>query len=331
MGEGASSLEAIGYRAWWNLPALPKFNTSTPAVRDFLWGVAEYWLKFGVDGWRLDVPVEIDDDSFWQEFRRRVKRVNPEAYIVGEIWHESQRWLQGDQFDAVMNYLLAGALLGFLMQDKLDDSMYKIGDYGRFLRPLDGVSFADRIDYLLGLYDPAVNQVQLNLLDSHDTPRFLTTAHGDKTALKLGWLFLFTFPGAPCLYYGDEIGLEGGPDPDCRKSFPWSEGSWDHDLLDYAKVLTALRHSQPALRKGSVTRLAASDRLYAFGRQLGRDRLVVALNASQNILTLDIPVASMGMRDGKLMPLFGQAEVQVKDGQIRALKVPARSGVVLKR
>src|SRR3990172_7458370 len=91
---GAGSLEAIGYQSWWNLPALPKFNTNTPAVREFLFGVAEYWIKFGIDGWRLDVPGEIDDDEFWREFRRRVRTINPEAYIVGEIWHEAQRWLQ---------------------------------------------------------------------------------------------------------------------------------------------------------------------------------------------------------------------------------------------
>ena len=95
------------YQCWWGLSALPKFNTATPAVREFLWGVAEYWIKFGIDGWRLDVPTEIDDDEFWREFRRRVKAANPEAYIVGEIWHDAQRWLGGDQSDAVMNYPFA--------------------------------------------------------------------------------------------------------------------------------------------------------------------------------------------------------------------------------
>ncbi|MBN1284028.1 MAG: alpha-amylase, partial [Anaerolineae bacterium] len=94
----------LNYQAWWNLPALPEFNTDAPAVREFLWQVAEHWVRFGIDGWRLDVPMEIDDDAFWQEFRRRVKAINPEAYIVGEIWDPAQRWLQGDQFDAVMNY-----------------------------------------------------------------------------------------------------------------------------------------------------------------------------------------------------------------------------------
>ncbi len=91
-----------GYEAWWNLPALPKLNVSTPAVREFLWDVAVHWIEFGADGWRLDVPAEIDDDAFWQEFRHRVRGANPDAYLVGEIWNDAHDWLQGDKFDAVI-------------------------------------------------------------------------------------------------------------------------------------------------------------------------------------------------------------------------------------
>ena len=108
-----------GYAAWWDMPALPKLNVATPAVREFLWEVATYWIDFGIDGWRLDVPAEIDDDEFWCEFRRRVKAANPEAYIVGEIWHKATRWLRGDQFDAVMNYLFTRICLGFFAGENL--------------------------------------------------------------------------------------------------------------------------------------------------------------------------------------------------------------------
>lgn len=329
--QGVSSLNALGYRAWWNLPALPKLNTDTPAVREFLWDVAEHWLKFGIDGWRLDVAAEIDDDSFWQEFRRRVKGTNPEAYIVAEIWHEAQRWLNGDQFDAVMNYLATGALLGFLMKDKLGDEMYRIGEYGRYLRPLDGPAFADRVDYLLQLYDPAVNQTLLNLLDSHDTPRFLTTAHEDPSVLRLGWLFLFTYPGAPCIYYGDEIGLDGGPDPDCRKTFPWDRSAWNLDLRGYLKKLIDLRKSHPALRRGTLSRLCAADGFYAFARMLDGKALVVVINASDETQCIDIPVQAIGWSDGPLSTLIGEpgAEVKITQGQIKDLKLAPRSGVVM--
>ena len=327
---GVDAYDALGYRAWWNLPALPKLNTATPAVREFLWDVAVHWIKFGADGWRLDVPSEINDDAFWQEFRRRVKRTNPDAYIVGEIWHESQRWLQGDQFDAVMNYLLTGALIGWLIGGKIPSDIYNIGDYKKYLRPLDARGFADRIDYLLGLYDPGINYVQLNLLDSHDTPRFLTTAGGDFSALKLGWLFLFTYVGAPCIYYGDEIGLAGGADPACRKSFPWDEKDWNLDLQRYVKSLAALRKSQPALRRGTFHRLHTIDNVYAFGRRLGNDRLIVVLNASTGTRNVNAPVSALGLPDGPLTTLFGEAKVRVTDGQLHGLKLPPRSGVVLK-
>lgn len=330
INQGGNTFDVLGYRAWWNLPALPKFNTDTMEVREFIWNVAEYWVKFGIDGWRLDVPAEIDDDSFWQEFRRRVKDANPEAYIVGEIWHEAQRWLQGDQFDAVMNYLVTGALLGFLMKDNLDEQMYQIGDYGKYLRPLDAPAFADRVDYLLGLYKPAVSQVQLNLLDSHDTPRFLTTAHHDQTALRLGWLFQFTYPGAPCIYYGDEIGLDGGADPECRKSFPWDEAHWDHNLRDYLKKLIMLRKENPALRRGSLQRLAAAGDAYAFGRKLDNDSLVVAINASNQACDLDVPVGGLGWGDGLATVLFGEGKATVEGEKIRGLKLAPRNGIVLK-
>ena len=111
------------YAAWWGLRALPKFNLQTPEVREFLLGVAGYWIEQGVDGWRLDVPGEIDDDNFWRDFRRVVKSRNADAYIVGEIWHEAQRWLQGDQFDAVMNYLLTKACLGFFVGHGLNQAL----------------------------------------------------------------------------------------------------------------------------------------------------------------------------------------------------------------
>ena len=120
LAAGQGSLETIGYAAWWNLPALPKFNTDCPAVREFLLSVAEYWVRFGIDGWRLDVPNEIDDDEFWREFRRRVRAINPDTYIVGEVWGEATRWLQGDMWDAVMNYQITAACLGFFGSDRLD-------------------------------------------------------------------------------------------------------------------------------------------------------------------------------------------------------------------
>jgi neopullulanase len=324
------SLDALGYQAWWNLPALPKFNTYTPSVREFIFSAAEHWVRFGADGWRLDVAAEIDDDSFWQEFRRRVKAANPEAYIVAEIWHESKRWLQGDQFDAVMNYLVTAALMGMLIGDKIPSYAYRIGGWDRVLRPLTATEFGDRIDYLLTLYDPEINSVQLNLVDSHDTPRFLTTAGGDESALRLAYLFLFTYIGAPCIYYGDEIGMTGGPDPECRKSFNWDENSWNHDLRGFMKELAHLRHSQPALRRGTYQRIHSDRDVIVYTRKFETDTLLVIMNIAREEKQVEINLEAVGITPGSFKTLFGSSDFQVAEGKIITLHVAGRSGVVIK-
>ena len=314
------SLTAIGYRAWWNLPALPKFNTNSPAVREFLFGVAEYWVKFGIDGWRLDVPGEIDDDEFWREFRRRVRTVNPDAYIVGEIWHEAQRWLQGDQFDAVMNYLFTAASLNFFAGAHLDHEVIQHqGGIKDRIHRMHGKAFADEVERILSLYPQDITFSQLNLLDSHDMPRFLSCAGGDKDSLKLAWLFIFTMPGAPCIYYGDEIGVDGAHDPDCRKSFPWDKSKWDMNLFEYAKACISLRKGQKALRRGEYKRVHAEDDMMAFARTYKEEAVVVAFNASNTPKSFEYKF------EKNPRVLFGNPEVS---GQ--HITVPPRSGVVLK-
>jgi neopullulanase len=321
------SLTAIGYRAWWNLPALPKLNTNSPAAREFIFEVAEHWIKLGIDGWRLDVPAEIDDDSFWQEFRRRVRAINPEAYIVGEIWHESQRWLQGDQFDAVMNYICTNACMAFFPAKHLNLRVaHQHASFHNIQHPIDAHEFANRIDYMMGLYQPEITRSQLNLLDSHDMPRFLSLANGDKDSLKLAWLFLLTIVGAPCIYYGDEIGVDGEHDPFCRKSFPWDEHKWDKNLRAYLQEAIALRKKHPALRRGDMKRLWSAHGVYAFSRSHAGKTLVVALNVADEAQSIHVTY------DAKKAPtpVFGKASaVSVADGRLN-LTVPPRSGVVLK-
>jgi len=320
------SLTAIGYRGWWNLPALPKFNTNSPAAREFLFDVAEHWIKFGADGWRLDVAEEIDDDSFWQEFRNRVRKINPEAYIVAEIWHESQRWLRGDQFDAIMNYDVTKPALSFFAGNHLDlKVLHQQANYHGIHHAMDAHEFANRIDHNLGLYKRDITYSQLNLLDSHDTPRFLSCMSGDKSALKLAWLFMFSYPGTPCIYYGDEIGLDGEHDPFCRKSFPWDESKWDKDLLRYAKEVIALRKKNPALRRGDFKRLWSANGVYAFLRSFEGKTFIVALNVSESPQQVEVTV------EAKKSPkvVFGEASGISTDGRL-SFTVPARSGVVLK-
>lgn len=325
------------YDSWWNLHALPKFNTGTPAVRQFLWDVGRYWVEQGIDGWRLDVPSEIDDDEFWREFRRQVKGANPEAYVVGEIWHDASRWLQGDQFDAVTNYPVGRACLGFFIGDILDQRMIDHTGHSGHVVALDAVGFADAIEHALSLYARDITQAQLNLLDSHDTPRFLSLARGDQRALELALLFLMTYPGAPCVYYGDEVGLTGGRDPDCRRAFPWPNGAtdqphpWNLDLLDYVRRATALRHAHPALRRGTFTRLYAAGQVYAFARQLGQETLIVVLNAGHQTTRPEMTVGGLLPDDTLLEAVWGQGAAGVTLGQLHGVMVPPRSGLVLAR
>jgi neopullulanase len=318
----------LGYRAWWDLPALPKFNVETPAVRRFLLDVARYWVEQGIDGWRLDVPQEIDDPSFWRAFRHTVKDANPDAYLVGEIWGEAEAWLAGDRFDAVMNYPLTRACLGFFGGSDLDTA-HNPGGYPLF--PMDAVEFADTIDDLLARYDWAITTAQLNLLDSHDTPRFLTWVRGDRDALKLALLFLMTFPGAPCIYYGDEIGLAGGPDPDCRRAFPWDEARWDDELLAWVRRATALRHAHPALRRGAYVRLHADDAraLYAFARRGAGETVAVVLNNGAGAAPLDVPARSLWAEETPLRDVWGGGTARVADGRLVGADLTPRSAAVL--
>ena len=265
-------------------------------MREFLFGVAEHWINFGADGWRLDVPGEIDDDAFWQEFRRRVRAINPEAYIVGEVWHEAQRWLGGDQFDAVMNYLVTAAVLSFCGGAHVDmDIVNQAGGLKDRVHPeMDANWFANEIDRLTNLYSPEITRSQLNLFDSHDMPRFLTCVRDDVASLQLAMLFMFTYPGAPCLYYGDEIGLTGAHDPDCRKGFPWDDSRWNHDLLNYTKAIIALRKEHATLRRGSYQRLHAEEHVFAFARKLEDNSFIIALNAGDAHKKIAFSIEALG-------------------------------------
>ena len=321
------------YAAWFGLHALPKFNTRTPAVREYLWNVAEHWIRFGLDGWRLDVPNEIDDDVFWREFRRRVKTANPDAYIVGEIWHDARRWLQGDQFDAVMNYLFTRLCLGFFIGGQMDDGLVQ----GTGLHPapvLDAREFAAGVHQLLDLYAPDVTLVQLNLLDSHDTARFLTTAQGDPTALQLATLFQMAYPGAPSIYYGDEVGKPGAKDPDSRRAMLWDDPAWwQGEMYPFFKRVTALRHAHPALRRGSYTTLHASGPVYVFARYLAAedqpaDHLIVALNTDRATRVVRVEVKDW-LADGTVVKDVWSGEAAVVVSGVLRLRLAPRSGVVL--
>lgn len=316
------------YAAWWGLPALPKLNTKNPDVQDYIYEIARHWIDFGIDGWRLDVPQEIDDASFWRRFRNVVKQANPEAYICGEIWEEAQAWLEGDQFDSVMNYIFSWVVMSYVGAKTLRT------DYIRehlSLEPRDAGDFAEVINYMHGLYDWEINHVQLNLLDSHDTARALWILGEDKSALKLAALLQMTMPGAPCIYYGDEIGMSAADDPHCREAFPWHKPeSWDEDLLQYYKSVTALRHEFEALRTGSFKPLYARGEIYSFRRLLGLEELVVVVNTGAVEAHVELPVNGIGNHEYQEVWPTSAGLTYFPHGVHLQLNIPPRSALVVK-
>mgnify|MGYP000903052109 FL=1 len=203
---------------------MPKLNTANPQVKDYLLKVATYWIEeFDIDAWRLDVANEVDH-QFWRDFRKAVLAKKSDLYILGEVWHTSQPWLNGDEFHAVMNY-------------PLSDS---IKDY--FLRGIKKThQFIDEINSQSMYYRQQISEVMFNLLDSHDTERILTTAKGDVQLVKSALACLFLQRGTPCFYYGTELELDGGPDPDCRRVMPWDRVSDSNEMLHFMKKLIQLR------------------------------------------------------------------------------------------
>ncbi len=316
------------YEGWGGNRALPVFNHDNPEVREYIMEIAEYWIKFGIDGWRLDVPFEIKTPGFWQEFRQRVKAINPEAYIVGEVWGDSSEWLDGAQFDGVMNYLFAGSTIAFAAGDRVDLEQVQSRDYKPY-PPLFAAEYAAEIQDVLQLYPWEIQLTQLNLLASHDTARLMTIAGSDKPSVELATLLLMTFPGAPSVYYGDEVGLPGAIDPDSRRGFPF-EATWDREILQTHRQLIALRHSYPSLRIGDYKILHAQGEFYVFARTLGTEELIIAVNAGTASTKANIPISSLQTQPNKL--LYGTAEVAwQKQGETPqlSLSLPPRVGCIL--
>jgi cyclomaltodextrinase / maltogenic alpha-amylase / neopullulanase len=313
------------YEGWVGNRALPVFNHDNPEVREYLMQVAEYWIEFGIDGWRLDVPFEIKTPGFWQEFRQRVKAINPEAYIVGEVWRDARHWLDGAQFDGVMNYLFTAPTIAFTAGDRVILDQVEDRSYDPY-PALDAAGYAAKIQDLLQLYPWEIQLTQLNLLASHDTARVLSIASNDKPSAELATLLLLTFPGAASIYYGDEVGLPGELDPDSRRGFPIA-ADWDREVLEYHRSLIALRHAHPALRTGDYRVLYAEGLVYVFARVLNQEVAIVAVNAGTEAATASVTPADLPMQPEHQK--FGTADIQwASNGQL-ILMLPARSGCVL--
>ncbi|QHF55125.1 MULTISPECIES: glycoside hydrolase family 13 protein [Streptococcus] len=243
--EEKNGQECVNYQTFAFQKEMPKLNTAHPEVKAYLLDIARFWIEeCDIDAWRLDVANEIDH-QFWKEFRKTVLSIKPDLFILGEIWHSAQSWLVGDEHHSVMNYPLASAIKSFFLTGELTDK--------EFIASLNSQRFT---------YRQQVREVLFNLLDSHDTERISTTAKGDKNAIKAALVALFFQVGSPCIYYGTEVGLSGGEDPDCRKVMPWKKEQQDEELLAFVTKLIHLRQTyQTIIQNGKFSLESTEERL----------------------------------------------------------------------
>lgn len=330
----STSQNEFDYKGWWDYKGMPEFregeNGFVKPVWDYFVNVTRRWMdpnndgnpSDGVDGWRLDVANDVSH-VFWREWRTLVKSINPEAYIVGEIWDDASPWLKGDEFDAVMNYPFARAVVRFFIDTS--NRKYSVPDFDKELATVRA-SYPDEVNYVLQ-----------NLIDSHDTDRLVSMianpnrnydaenglrqnknyniAKPDEQARaiqKLILLFQMTYLGAPMIYYGDEAGMWGADDPDDRKPMVWSDLAYDNEqshpisdktrsddvvkfnqnLFEYYKQLVRVRNENVALRRGDFKTLLMDNQkeLYAFVRQSGDNTVIVVVNNSYESRTASIAV-----------------------------------------
>lgn len=294
-------IENANYEYFGVCPYMPKINTSNKDAQRFLIDIATHWIReYDIDGWRLDVSDEVSHD-FWRHFREEVKAVKADCVILGENWHDSYPYLKGDQFDGIMNYALTKACNDYFISGALD---------------ADG--FAKRLAGLYVRNTRQVNSMMLNLLDSHDTHRFYTLADKDEDKLVCALSVIFMHTGAALIYYGTEVPLEGGYDPDCRRTMDWNSESSPSPVKSICKQLAALR-SDEAIAEGDIA-FGAVDGMFVLERSTGNSSLKLTVNnsgKSKPFRVSGMEVSAHNYKDGKLLNkgfIIEKFEKELNDG-----------------
>ncbi|MGL5435076.1 MAG: glycoside hydrolase family 13 protein [Lachnospiraceae bacterium] len=344
------------YDGWWGHDTLPKLNyEESPKLYQYIMKIARKWVSppYRVDGWRLDVAADLGHSSnynhqFWRDFRDQVKDANPEALILAEHYGDPGSWLQGDQWDTIMNYdAFMEPLTWFLTGMEKHSDEYNSQLYG------DGAGFFRSMHYHMSRMQNQSVQTAMNQLSNHDHSRFLTRTNqvvgrigtvGPEMAsagvnygiFREAVMVQMTWPGAPTLYYGDETGVCGWTDPDNRRTYPWGEE--DFELIEFHRYMIGFRKRLPALRRGSLKQLAADRQMIAYGRMKGQNKCVAVINNRAESRTVDIPVWELGITDDQTMRRImltyqdgynvGVIEYHVNGG-ILQLELPANSGILL--
>ena len=347
------------YEAWWGHPTLPKLNyESSPELCELIFETACRWAQppYSIDGWRLDMAADLGhtaefNHKFWREFRRRVKEVNPNILIIAEYYGDASSWLQGDQWDTVMNYDAFMEPVSFFLT-----GMEKHSDYFHDGLYQDGVRFFKTMSETTGRMDWGSLQCAMNELSNHDHSQFLTRTNRtvgrvntmgareadknvDKRILREAVVIQMSWPGAPTIYYGDEAGLTGWTDPDNRRTYPW--GKEDLDLIEMHRRLAALRRAHPALCHGSFKALDAGRGWIAYARFDEEDRVITVCNNGEEDVLVPLRLRDAGAAEDESYTIAFFAEKnswddkpkcagKVKDGYLHLL-IPGHSAGILVR
>lgn len=267
------------YTAWFGFPSLPKLNVLNPATEKYLLATTDFWrVTFKPSGYRLDAADEVPSD-FWRAFRKHVKAQDPDAWIVGERWGDATKWLGGDQWDSSMNYQFKDAVLAFC-------------------RPRDAQPPSATLNRLVANYQayaPQVSRNMMNIVGSHDTARILNETGGRGELRDIAAVIQLTWPGTPCIYYGDEIGMDGGRDPQNRRGMRWDLVKSTNQTLALYRKLIAIRNSRPELRHGEPIALPCDDGrgILAFARAYQGLSTIIVINRSANAQDVSIDAASV--------------------------------------
>ena len=342
------------YDGWWGHDTLPKLDS--PQLEQYIMDIGRKWVSppYNVDGWRLDVAADLGFSNeynhiFWKRFRKEVKDANPDVIILAEHYGDPQDWLQGDEWDSVMNYdAFMEPLTWFLTGMEKHSDEYRPDLCGN----ADNFVGAMR-HFMASMLTPSL-QVAMNELSNHDHSRFLTrTNHKagrvaqlgteaaekdvNKAILREAVIMQMTWIGAPTIYYGDEAGLCGFTDPDNRRTFPW--GNEDKELQAFHKEVIRIHKEEKPLKKGSIKLLASDENLLAYGRFEADEQIVVVVNNSDELRTVTVPVWYAGVEmEGRMKRLIYSYEngytteydeYIVQDGEI-VLNMGSHSAIVLK-
>ena len=338
------------YNGWWGHDTLPKLNyEESPKLYDYIMNIAKKWVSapYNIDGWRLDVAADLGQSGdfnhkFWKDFRKAVKEANPEAIILAEHYGDPGSWLQGDEWDTVMNYdAFMEPVTWFLT------GMEKHSDEKRDDLRGDAYSFFASMRHHMSRFQGQSLLVAMNELSNHDHSRFLTRTNGNvgrvasagseaanayvnKGIMKEAVVMQMTWPGAPTLYYGDEAGLCGWTDPDNRRTYPW--GRDDIELIEFHRDAISIHKHNKALKKGSFKALLGDYNIIAYGRFLEENIIAVALNNNGVEREIRIPVWQLGVRDDDIMESLmisqkdfynvGKMEYKIQNGDL-VVSLPA--------